>query len=119
MLHGQHTKGLTVAVERKHDNGYTEWELDVEYTSMLMNLNPNVTDKLMLDYRMNPTMLNSSKVNSYKFLNLQWLLKQVCDNPEPKLLQTYALDNPNLLGTIEANIKWLDAISASLVLLDN
>ena len=49
---------------------------------MLMNSKPNVTDKLMLDYHMNRTMLNSSKVNSYKFLNLQWLLKQVCDNPE-------------------------------------
>ena len=36
----------TVAVERKHDNGYTEWEsLDIEYTSMLMNdLNPNGND---------------------------------------------------------------------------
>ena len=104
---------LPVAVERKHDNGYTEWEsLDVEYTSMLMNSKPNVTDKLMLDYHMNRTMLNSSKVNSYKFFNLQWLLKQVCDNLGIKLLQTYALDNPEFVkGTPEANIKWLDAIS--------
>jgi len=104
---------LPVAVKREHNNGYTNWEsLDIEYTSMLMNSKPNVTDKLMLDYHMNRTMLNSSKVNSYKFFNLQWLLKQVCDNLGVKLLQTYALDNPEfVLGRPEANEKWLDAIS--------
>jgi len=104
---------LPVAVKREHNNGYTDWEsLDIEYTSMLMNSKPNVTDKLMLDYHMNRTMLNSSKVNSYKFFNLQWLLKQACDNLGVRLLQTYALDNPEfVLGRPEANEKWLDAIS--------
>ena len=104
---------LPVAVKREHNNGYTDWEsLDIEYTSMRMNSKPNVTDKLMLDYHMNRTMLNSSKVNSYKFFNLQWLLKQACDNLGVRLLQTYALDNPEfVLGRPEANEKWLDAIS--------
>jgi hypothetical protein len=57
-------------------------------------------------------MLNSSKVNSYKFFNLQWLLKQVCDNLNVNLLQIYALDNPEfVVGRPEANQEWLDAIS--------
>jgi hypothetical protein len=104
---------LPVAVKREHNNGYTDWEsLDIEYTSMLMNSKPNVTDKLMLDYHKIRTMLNSSKVNSYKFFNLQWLLKQTCDNLGINLLQVYALDNPEfVVGKPEANNKWLDAIS--------
>ena len=85
---------------------------------MLMNDIPDVktgndiNDKLILDYHKTRTMLNDSKVNSYKFFNQQWLLKQVCDNLGVKLLQTYALDNPEFVkGRPEANTKWLDAIS--------
>ena len=53
-------------------------------------------------------MLNSSKVNSYEF-NLQWLLKQVCDNLGVKLLQTYALIIENLLKVHpKQTYKWLD-----------
>ena len=110
---------MPVSVKRKHDNGYTEWEsVDNEYISILLN-NPHLNktndedlDRLLPEYHKIRTMLNSSKVNSYKFFNLQWLLKQACDNLGINLLQIYALDNPEfVLGRPEANEKWLDAIS--------
>lgn len=110
---------LPVVVKKQHNNGYSEWEtLETEYTSMLMNSKPNVktkdsmTDKLIQDWHMNRTLLNHSKINSYEFFNLQWLLKQTCNSLGVNLLQMYALDNPEFVAnTPEANTKWMDAIS--------
>lgn len=110
---------VSTTIKRKRNNGYTEWEsLDNTYINMLLNnsdlqqTGDDMTDRLLKDYHKVRTMLNSSKVNSYKFFNLQWLLKQVCDNLGVNLLQTYALDNPEfVLGRPEANQEWLDAIS--------
>ena len=110
---------IPINVKRKHDNGYTQWEDDSnEYVSVLLNspittkTGNNDTDRLLQDYHKNLTVLNSSKVNSIKFFNLQWLLKQVCENLGVNLQQVYALDNPEfVVGSPEANNKWLDAIS--------
>ena len=111
-------KEVPVVINRKHDNGYTQWEENnLEYISVLMNSVPDVrtgdslVDRAVLDWHKTSTMLNSQEYNAIEFYNQQWALKNICENLGINLLQIYALDNPEFVsGNPEAKQEWIDTI---------